>query len=316
MTARSSTWLKQSFQGRDPQDWQDDLIDTFLAAAATQVGQVWYVDPTGAVSGDGMSPEGAFITTAEAITAAVDGRGDMIVRMPGNENPVAVLEFNKEGLILIAQNYGVNPLQGGEAGFAYWPDAAYATGPMAIISAPTAIIGCEFVTRNVAPGYIDAMTTSGAAIAFAGEGGGEIGGFSLIHNCRFVDWWGNPYGIEFGAGAYNVVSNCTFEGFNAGILFRGTSSNNPDHNIIEWCTFVDCVNGIDHYIGGCTAHNFIYQFNVFVDYTDAFDSNNLASDGLITSNRYETATDAATYDRTVAQLQVQGINLSGNQYSE
>lgn len=315
MTWRTAADLKAVFQQLDPQDFTNDMVDTFLAAAGGQVGQVFYVDP-GVTSGDGMSPTAAFGTTQEAIDEAVDGRGDRIIRMPGNENPTAVLEFNKEGLIVQAQNYGVNPMQGGEAGFAYWPDAAYTTGPMGIITAPTALLGLEFVTRNVASGYTDAMITSGAALAIAGNGGGEIGGFNLIQSCRFVDWWGNDWGVEFGAGAYNMVRGCVFEGFTGGILMRGTSLRNPDHNILEWNDFVDCVNGIDHYVGGATPHNFRYRFNTFVDYTDAIDTNALAADGLVSANWYETATDAATYDRTIAQMQAQGINFSGNNYSE
>jgi hypothetical protein len=60
----------------------------------------------------------------------------------------------------------------------------------------------------------------------------------------------------------------------------------------------------------------VYKENVFVDYTDAIDFNNTAANGSVLGNWYDTATDAATYDITVAAAQALGIQFAGNRYSE
>jgi len=277
---------------------------------------VYYVDPVnGDDSEDGSTPDRAFATLQAGIDACTDSQGDFVVRMPGTENPTAAINFNKEGITVVASSYGCAPTEGAEAGFATYPAAGYTSGPMGIISKPCSIIGLEFVTRNTSSGSNDDGSDSGAALCFIGEGGAELGGFSLIKNCRFVDWYGNDYGIEFAAGTYNVIDGCTFEGFGAGVIFRGTSSNNPDSNRIVNCWFKDCTNGIEHKNGACTAHNFLYYNNFFVDYTAAVDTSNQASDGLIAGNWYETAA-GATYDVAVAAAQGNGINFAGNNYSE
>lgn len=316
MTVRSRTWLKNNFLERDPDDYNRDLIDSFGIGVLSVTGTVYYVDPVSGsdTTNNGQSPDEAFATLQHAIDQCVDDRGDVIIRMQGTENPTTAILFNKAGITVIADTYGQNPWQPEK--YSTYPDASYTTGPMGIISAPCAIIGLEFVTRNTSGGtYPDDPTDSGAALVFSGHAGGDAGGFSLIKHCRFVDWWGNPWGIEFAAGAYNRIEQCVFEGFNAGAYFRITSARNPDHNHIVECHFVDCTNGIEHRTG-VTPHNFLYKENTFIDYTDAIDFNNQAADGLVASNWYETATDAATYDITVAAAQVLGINFSGNHYSE
>jgi hypothetical protein len=277
---------------------------------------VFGVDPD---NGDDDNPgtlNEPFATLQTGIDACTSGKGDVIVRMPGTENPTSVINFNKSGITVVASTFGADPRQQGEAGFSTYPAASYDSGPVGIITKPCSIIGLEFVTRNVTPGYTDAMTTSGAALAIAGHAGGTTGGFNLIAFCRFVDWWGNAYGIEWGAGAYNLVTSCVFEGFDAGAYFRITTARNPDHNHLIDNHFVDCVNGIEHR-AGVSPHNFLYRKNVFIDISgDSIDTTGGLGDGLIAENVYETATDAATYDDTVANLKAAGINFAGNNYSE
>lgn len=280
-------------------------------------GEIRWFKGNAAVNGDGKSPDTPFNDLQDAIDASDDNAGDVIVVMRGAYNPTEAINVDCAGLVIRAQNFGVNPLSPEK--FAIYPDASYATGPMFIVSQPCRIEGLEIVTRNVAPGADnDAMTTSGAALAIAGEGGGYAGGFVHLKNCRFVDWWGNAYGVEFGAGAYCLIEDCEFEGFDAGVYFRSTSSNNPAFNTVRNCKFIDCTNGIEHKVGA-TPGNFLYYGNVFIDYTDAIDFNQAgggAGNGLVANNYYETATDAATYDCTVAQAQALGVTFSGNHYSE
>ncbi len=79
------------------------------------------------------------------------------------------------------------------------------------------------------------------------------------------------------------------------------------------CRFRDCTYGIEHKDG--TPQNFLYKGNVFID-SKGLNSKGAAADGLVADNWYETATNATTYDDTVGTLQGNGIQFSGNHYSE
>lgn len=286
-----------------------DAINTLLGDS-----EVYYVDPVnGSDLNDGSTPDLAFATLQAGIDACTDSRGDFVVRMPGTENPTAAINFNKEGITVVASNYGGAPAEKSEAGFATYPDASYTSGPMGIISKPCTIMGLEFVTRNTSSGTSDDGSDSGGALCFIGEGGGEAGSFSYIKDCRFVDWYGNDWGIDCIAGSYNTIEGCTFEGFTAGINFQGSTSNNPESFRVVGNWFKDCTYGIEHTSG--TPHNFLYADNYFVD-SKGLNSNAANADGLVAGNWFETATDAATYDDTVATLQGQNINFCGNHYSE
>lgn len=280
-------------------------------------GIVVWLDPTsGNDSNDGTAPTLAKASMTAALGLCVDDRGDVIVRLPGSETPSAVIEFNKAGVLVVSSaiwnGYGMNPYEPEK--FSTYPAASYATGPMAIITKPVALWGLEFVSRVTAHANAADCSDNGSAISFDGDAGGYEGGFCHLWRCRFVDWWGTPYGLYFRGGAYNMIEQCTFEGFDAGVAF-GSGTRNPDYNRVQHCKFVDCTNGIEH-IAGATPHNFLYWENFFVDYTDAIDFNNQAADGLVAGNYYETATDAATYDITVAAAQALGIQFAGNNYSE
>jgi hypothetical protein len=274
--------------------------------------KVFFVDPTNGSDSNVGTKEAPFAGLQTAIDACTDDNGDVIVRMPGSETPTSAITVDKAGVTIIASTYGTN-LHEPEK-FSTYPDATYTSGPMVIVQEPCAIIGLEFVTRNTSHGNAADCSDNGSALSFDGDAGGYAGGFSLIKNCRFVDWWGNAYGLYFRAGAYNRVEECTFEGFDAGVAFA-SGTRNPDYNVVTRCKFVDCTNGIEH-IAGATPHNFLYYENWFIDYTDAIDFNNQAADGLVAGNYYETATDATTYDITVAAAQALGIQFSGNNYSE
>jgi len=285
-------------------------------------GEVFGVDPgNGSDSYTGKKRNQCFATMQAAIDACTDNQGDLIIRFPGSETVTSSITVDCAGITIISTNAlaalrgigsGGNPREPEK--FSTYPSTSM-TGPTFLVSQPCTIMGIEVVGRNTTSAYIDAATTSGAALALAGHGGGYSGGFCHIKWCRFVDWWGNDYGIEMAAGAYNLIEECTFEGYGAGVYIRGTSTNNPAYNVIQRCKFIDCTNGIEHRTG-YTPGNFVYQENVFVDYTDAIDFNNTAANGSVLGNYYDTATDAATYDVTVGTAQAFGVQFAGNNYSE
>ena len=278
-------------------------------------GHVFYVDPTSGTAGaSGESPYAALSTRQAAINKCVDGRGDVIVCLPGTENPTTAILFNKSGITMLPAVFGADPTQGSEEGFSIYPADTYTTGPMAIITKPCTIIGMEFVSRAVLAISGRTVATCGAALAFDGDAGGTGGGFSLIKNCRFVDWWGGYAGIALFGGGYNLIEGCAFEGYDAGVaVYSGVHG--PESNHVIDCHFQDCTYGIEHILGGSAPHHFLYKGNTFID-SKGVHFNNSASDGLVCNNFFETATDTAAYDIAVAAAQVLGANFSGNHYSE
>lgn len=72
MTVRTATWLKANFQGIDPQNFHDDVIDTFGLGLLRNEFQVWYVNGGHANASDsnaGTGPDLPFATIQAAITA-------------------------------------------------------------------------------------------------------------------------------------------------------------------------------------------------------------------------------------------------------
>lgn len=71
------------------------------------VGNVWYVK-SGGTSGNGVTPDGAFITLAEAISAATASNGDVIYLLPGHAESIGAsgLAWNKAGLSIIGLGNG------------------------------------------------------------------------------------------------------------------------------------------------------------------------------------------------------------------
>lgn len=289
--------------------------DTPLGFRVSTDALVFYVDPgypDTNDANDGTDPRAPKTSIQSAIDAAVSSRGDFIILAPGRHAPTAPILVTKAGLTIMAQPNGWNPFQPEDACYVY-PTAAWATGPVFIVSAPVSMIGFEAVPRVAA--HAGTNLTTGAAIAIDGDAAGAAGGYSYFKNMRFVDWFGTPYGIFLWGASYCKVEECNFEGFQGAGLAFGARVRNPTFNDVFHNTFRNCVNGIEH-IAGATAQDFLYLENRFIDYTDAIDFNNQAANGLVAGNYYETATDAATYDITVAAAKVLGINFSGNHYSE
>jgi hypothetical protein len=263
---------------------------------------------------DGTDPRYPLATISQAITNTTSGRGDVIYVGPGTYNPTAAITVDKADISIIGQPIGGNPEQP-ENGAVIYPAASYDTGPMFILEEPCTLAYLDIVTRFTGP-HGGAAATASASLVFDGDGGSTHGGFCHIHHCRFADWWGSVTGLYYRGGAYNLVEYCNFEGFDAGVQFY-SGTNNPDYNVIRNCGFYECTNGIE-VLGGAPHHTLI-KGNIFIDYTDAIDFDQAgggAGDGLVCGNYYETATDAATYDCTVAQAQAIGWNFSGNNYSE
>lgn len=308
MTQRTRNWLKENFQERDPQDFIDDLIDTFGIGIAQQVGDIFYVDP-GVTSGDGQSPETAFGTMQEGIDACTANNGDVIVRMQGTETVTATINFNVGGILVVAQNYGLSPLAAGEY-FATQADATFTDGPVATITARCTIAGLGFVSRDTGATFY-----SGAAMLIGGLSSALPFGTHIL-GCRFPKWnLANRIGIAVEGSSDVLIERCGFEGVGAnlesGIYVQGATQNIE----VRECRFRSCDYAITHgaFAGG--GPHALYVGNICED-AKLLETGSNAATGLITGNKVETATDAATYDVTVAAAQALGLNFSGNDYSE
>lgn len=311
MSYRTATWLKDNWYERDPFDYNIDLIDSFGIGRYGITGSVFYVDPVNGsdTANSGTSSDSAYETMQAAIDVCTANVGDVIVRMRGTETVTATINFNVGGIIVVASAYGLNPLAQGEY-FATLADAAFTDGPVATVTARCTIAGLGFVSRDTGTTFWD-----GAAMLIGGLATALPFGVHIL-GCRFPKWnVSNRIGIAIEGSTDVVIEECSFEGvgaaFDSGIYVQGATQNLE----IRGCRFRDCTYGITHgaFAGG--GPHALYIAN-FCEDSKLLETGSNAATGLIAGNYVETATDAATYDITVAQAQAVGLNFAGNNYSE
>ena len=261
-------------------------------------------------SRDGLSIPGALKTLQEAIDRCVAGVGDRII-MLGTETVTQTVNFNKSRIIVQAVDYGVAPGARGEY-VALLADESFTDGPVATITAACRIEGLGFVSRDTGATFF-----SGAAALIGGAAAGAFG--VHMYRCRFPKWaLDNRIGLALAGGAAVsdvLIEECAFEGvgtdFDSGIYVQGACQN---INIIN-NTFRDCTYGIVHgaFAGG--GPECVYKSNVFQS-SKVLAAGGNAATGLLADNWSPYATNATSYDDTVAALQGLGLNFSGNHYSE
>jgi hypothetical protein len=288
-----------------------EQIDRQLATMAV-LGKVYYVNYAAGGADEADSPfpvvdnSECFDTMQGAIDACVDNRGDLIIVKRGYNAITSPILFNKAGIIVVAQEFGMPPIYVGE----YF--AQHNTGTTqaaAVISKPCKIVGLGFETS-----WASGDRSSSLLIEVAS---GWPGWIHLL-NCRFPNWAGaTDYAINCEAGANMLIEECSFEGtttaFTGGIAFGGSPTQNPVRNIVRNCVFEDCTYAIDHIDG--TPQNFLYHSNFVID-GKFLNSRNAAADGLMCNNWLETATDTGSYDITVNALQANGIQVCDQHYAE
>jgi len=280
-------------------------IEAFRKSAA----KTFYCNySTGSDSVDGRDPAAPLKTAQAAINKCTAGVGDRVIMMATETVTTAVL-FNKSRIIVQAVDYGLSDAGRGEF-IAFLSDAAYTNGPAAKISAPCRVEGLGFVSRDVGTTFF-----SGAALLIGGDADANPFGVH-ISRCRFPKWnVSNRMGIGVEGSTDCTIEGCTFEGVGAafamGIYVQGACQNlNIVGNRFRQCTYA-----ITHgaFAGG-GPHCF-YARNYCED-AKLLDSGTNTATGLICDNFLETATNATSYDGTVATLKGYGLNFSGNHYSE
>jgi hypothetical protein len=307
---------KTNFGGYGPFSAPNVPVDEAVTAADLS-GQVFYVNAnaTGADDVDTPFPDVdealCFSTLQGAIDACVASRGDTIIIKRGSETTVTTpVLFNKPGIRVITQRWGMSPSFRGEY-TALLADATYTDGPVAQILDACYIEGLGFVSRDTGTTFY-----SGAALLIGGEATAEPYGVHLFQ-CRFPKWnVGNSKGIGIEGSTDCLIEECYFEGvgadFATGIYVQGATQNLEIRN----CRFRDCDYAITlgAFAGG--GPNMIVTGNIVQGPDSKFmDTGANTATGIVCNNYFMTDQGTSTFDRTVSQIETQGIALTGNWYS-
>lgn len=284
-------------------------IEKYLGLEVT--GNIYYYDPTsGSDNNTGNVSSDAKATLNAAIGLCSANNGDIIINMRGTETVTETVEFDVAGISVIPQYYGVNPYVMGEYS-ALLADASFTDGPVATITQPCTIIGMGFAGRDT-----EATFFGGAACLIGGAAAGAFG----VHlaYCRFPKWGlDNRIGLALAGGAAVsdcLIEHCGFEGvgadFDAGIYMQGACQNIT----IRDNDFRQCTAAVQFgaFAGG-GPH--IKLHGNWVEDGLVLDSQGNTANGMVSGNWSELAA-ASSYDASVATLQGQGIQFSGNNYSE
>tara|TARA_Y100000310_G_scaffold47500_3_gene44080 strand:- start:3332 stop:4141 length:810 start_codon:yes stop_codon:yes gene_type:complete len=256
-----------------------------------------------------FDPSVSSFTLQNAIDACTADKGDVIIWVGGGHEVSTPVLFNKAGITLIGTGRGYNRLAAGE-GHAIYAAASLTDEPAAKITEACRIIEIGFASRDTGATFF-----SGAAALIGGEADATPFGVHML-NCRFPKWGlDNRIGLAIEGSSDVLIEECGFEGvggaFDSGIYVQGATQNLEVRN----CRFRQCTYAITHgaFAGG--GPHALYKGNVLED-AKLLDSGGNAATAHVTGNFLETATNATSYDDTVGTLQGQGIQFSGNQYSE
>ena len=255
-----------------------------------------------------VDPSDSGFTLQNAIDKCIAGNGDIIVLQAGGHEVTSTVNFNKTGIHVIPIAYGINPFAQGEI-FAILAASSFTDGPVATITKRCFIEGIGFASRDTG-----ALFFAGAACLIGGDGTALPFGVHL-KSCRFPKWGlDNRMGLAIEGSSDCMIEDCGFEGvtsdFDSGIYLQGAIQN----IVIRGCHFRDCTYAVTlgAFAGG--GPHFMIGKNVVED-GKMLDSGGNTATGLVYGNYLETAT-GASYDASVGTLQSQGIQFSGNHYSE
>lgn len=248
-------------------------------------GTEYYVDPTGN-GGDGKTWETAFDTLAAAVSAATEDGGDVIHVAPGNHNLTAQVEFNKTGLVVVADRP-----QGGL--FNVYNDdwfvnagSGLTSGAPVKVTAPTTFIGLSFGGRDL---------TAENLLIDSEEAGGNSGGFNYFYKCRFAAQYGAVNaGVRTKGGQWNVFDQCGFDGlFNgygaAAIEYEVSGAVDPGFARVLGCYFSGVGSGKhaikteDKVLDLLVAHNYLLP-GFLGNQGKMIDFDSTASTGLVADN--------------------------------
>jgi hypothetical protein len=247
-------------------------------------------------------------TWQSAIDACVADKGDVIVAMNAGAEVSAAVNFNKAGIRVLAMDYGLSPLSGGEYTSIY-AAASFTDGPVANITQPCFIQGIAFAGRDTGATFY-----SGAAALIGGLATALPFGVHL-KGCRFPKWGlDNRIGLAIEGSSNCMVDECDFEGaFDSGIYVQGAAG----HLRVRKCHFCLATYAITHGAFSDAGVNTQMEYgpgNVTVGATKFLETGGNPGIGMIFGNYFSTAVGAATFDDTVANLLTNGWVCAGNEY--
>ena len=249
-----------------------------------------------------------FSTIQEAIDTCVSSRGDIIWVARGGHEVTETVAFNKTGISVIIQGWGMSPYAQGEYN-AIYAATSFTDGPVATITAPCYIYGLGFASRDTG-----ATFWSGAAALIGGLG--TAGPFGVhLHACRFPKWgYDNRIGLAIEGSSNCLIEECDFEGaFASGIYVQGACG----HLTLRHNHFALMTNAITHGAfsdAGVNTQMFYGPGNVTVSPTKFLNTNGGAGLGTIFGNFFGTAHGASTYDLSVTNMESAGWHCVGNEY--
>ncbi len=303
----------------------DELLA--LLGGVAQTGQVYYIDPiSGSDNNAGDASDHAKETGQAAINLTEADNGDTIVRMRGYSADDDTWNFNKQGITMIAQDFGMNYQGQGEF---FGTDPTNTDGPAARITKGCTIIGIGFF-GNQATG--DDRT---AAVQLDGSGAATDAYGTHLLGCRFGNWEraGVNYGIINQGAAAVLVEECSFSGgattnvLDAGILHDESSTGgggrpgeiNCYHNTYRHCTYAhEVVSGSR--VVNSTWEREVMGFNAVADaWVKMLKLNVLGGGGavhgaLLADCRFATGVDTGTFSHALSDLVTEGYQFSGNTY--
>ncbi len=271
---------------------------------------IFFLDPTSGNDGNsGLDPRRALLTMQAAIDLCVANRGDIIVCLRGGLTVTETINFNKGGITVVGQQYGMSPFARGEF-FSILADDTFTNGPVATITAPCTIMGLGFASRDTGATFF-----GGAAMLIGGQATAAPFGVH-IKDCRFPKWnLSNRIGIAIEGSSDCMIEDCDFEGvgsdFDSGIYVQGACQN----LVLRRNHFRSCTFGVlfGAFAGG-GPHIMMGPDNVFED--SKVLSAGSAATGLVFGNYSEGATDTGSYNDTVDNLNTLGLIFSGMNYAE
>lgn len=280
------------------------------ALIARTVGEMFFADPVdGDDDNDGLLADEAKKTLQAAIDLCEANRGDVVIRMRGGEEVTTPVLFNKAGITVVSEGYGMAPLAIGEY-FSTYAAAALTDEPAGIVSADgVTLCGLGFVSRDVG-----ATFWAGAALLIGGVADASPFGVRVM-NCRFPKWnLDNRIGLAIEGSSNCIIEHNDFEGvgasFDSGIYVQGATQNVEILNN----RFRDCTYGIlfGAFAGG--GPHCVIKGNVCED--SKLLSAASAATGIVCDNWCEGATDTGSYNDTVNNLNTHGLVFSDQHYAE
>ncbi len=252
--------------------------------------------------------ETGFDNLQAAIDACVDSRGDVIYVARGSETVTETVAFNKLGISVIGQTWGMNPYARGEY-TALVADAGFTDGPVATITASCFIYGMGFASRDAG-----ALFFSGAAALIGVPA--AIGPFGVhMKACRFPKWGlTNRIGLSIEGSSNTLIEECDFEGaFASGIYIQGTAGHIQIRNN-HFCLMTNAITFGEFSDVGVNSQLLMGPGNVTVSPTKFLNTNNKDGLGTVYGNFFGTAHGASTFDVDVTNMETGGWSCVGNEY--